>query len=339
MSAHTRGIGLAMASAMLAACSLPEIARFEPLASGAPSQRHERPLFSIAVPTSWQLRDPGEVGSFGAFEEPPPNGRYRVYRTLQVIPVPAASTGAPAQLVERGLAELRQRHARDGFVELEAGAIRLCGRECALLRGRIDGPSAGWLFEVLEFYVPGDEGSLVVAFAIPDGQLAPSRDGFVAIAQSLRTSLGAPKDPAGELRWIDEGRVAVRLPVGWSGDAAAEGAVATFVLGESGTRCEVHAEPVADAEARARLARDHATATAGHWQGLQVLAVERSQLAGRAWLRVVAAEGTAAGTRIVDETIVVGAGSRDRVVFRMAVADYVRLRPQVERSAASLQWR
>src|SRR5262245_53463973 len=99
---------------VLAACSSPYYAQFEPMPVDGRGERVARPTFSIVVPERWQLRD-SDTGALSAFEDPPGNGANRLYRTLAVTPVAGVAGDDPEQLAASSLQALQQRHARDGL--------------------------------------------------------------------------------------------------------------------------------------------------------------------------------------------------------------------------------
>src|SRR5262245_56143845 len=90
---------------LLAACSSPKYAQFEPMPADGRGERVARPTFSIVVPERWQLRD-GEAGALSAFEDPPNNGANRLYRTLAVTPVASVAGDDPEQLAASSLQAL-----------------------------------------------------------------------------------------------------------------------------------------------------------------------------------------------------------------------------------------
>jgi hypothetical protein len=325
------------AALLLAACSSPYYAQFEAMPADGRGERVERPTFSIVVPERWQLRA-GDAAALSAFEDPPANGQNRLFRTLAVTPAAAVAGDDPEQLVAASLQVLQQRHARDGLEVRETGSAELADRDCAFLRGRIDGPAAGWSLEILEYLVPGDGGSLLVAFSVPEGQMGTSQQGFAATAATLHTSLQAPKDPAGPMRWLDGQRFYVRLPEDWQQQEAA-GFVATFALGGSSARCEVSTVVAAAGHDLDRIARSYAQEHAAAQPDLRILAVERTQRAGHQWLRIRSAWRDQGGTAITDDVFATSGDRLDRMTFAMSCDDYRAHRALLDRSGASMRWR
>lgn len=310
---------------LAAACATPEFAQFAPLPPQPQGQRVARERFSIVVPTGFALRDTADPSALSAFEEPPANGRYRAYRTLEVVPLPALAADDADALSQVALATLRQLRAADQLEEHEHGTARLGERDAFFVRGSIRGPSAGWFFDVLDYLVPGAPQSLAVRFAAPAGQLEASRAGFTAIAATLQTDLGAPRLAGGEATWLDGDRLAIRLPEDWLRQPAAEGVLAAFDCAVFAARCEIASVPGTDLAAVRRTP--------------EALTTDDSPRQGRASARSCRVVQDQDGPIVTDETFVVAADHLDRITFRMPLAAYRQQRAAVERALASLRWR
>lgn len=337
MSPRSLACGYA-ALALLAACSTSFYAQFPPLAGDGSGTRVERPTFSIVVPRGFELRGE-DPGALSMFESPPDNGQYRLFRTLAVVPAAAMVEDDADLMAERAYALLAKGHEGDSLEVRETGRVRLADRDCWFLRGRIAGPSASWFFEVLEYLVPGDPQSLVVAFAMPEGQLEASRAGFAAVAATLQTKLAKPREgAAGVLTWHDSDRLGVRLPAVWQRQTDGEGALAVFTQAD-GARCDVSTATSTAGYDLEGLALGYVGDQAKKWAGLRLLSLERRAFDGRSALRVRSAFQDEDGTVVVDDTFVTDGKRLDRLLFRVPHADYVAQRAAIDRAVASLRWK
>ena len=322
----------------LASCSTSYYAQFPPLAADGQGTRIERPTFSIVVPPDFEVRGK-DPEALTAVEQPPANGKHRLFRTVSVVPAASMVEDDADRMAERAYALLAKGHEGDSLEVRETGRAQLAGRDCWFLRGRIAGAAFGWFYEVLEYLVPGDPHSLVVAFAIPDGQFDSSRAGFVATAATLQTSLAMPKDgPAGALTWHDGNRLGVRLPAAWQRQADSEGALAVFTQSD-GARCDVSTATSATGYDLQQLALGYLGDKSKQWPALRLLSLERRALDGRSSLRVRAAFQDADGTVLVDDTFVTDGKRMDRLLFRVPHASYVQQRAAIDRAAGSLRWK
>lgn len=332
-----------------AACAAPYYAQFAPLPDAVRGARVVREAFSIVVPDGFRQRDEAESAAVRAFEEPPANGEHRLFRRLDVDLVAPMELADGEAMAQQALALLRQARIADGLEEQETGAVTLAGRDSWFLRGRVRGPSAGWRLEVLDFLVPGATHSVRVQCTIPDGQLAASRAGFLAIAATLQTTLAAPSEAVGAQHTFDGGRLSLRLPATWTraddeaAVAAANGTLATFVREPAGARCDLSAVTIAGAVSGAawldQLRAGYLEDRGAEWPGLQVLAVERRQLGPRTLLRLRSAYRDGGETVVVDDSYAVEGTRVDRLLFRTTGADYRADRAGFDRAVASLRWR
>lgn len=321
---------------LLVACATPEFAQFSPLPATIVGHRETRPMWSLVVPDGWQVRN-GDADVLHAFETPPKNGRYLLYRTLRVTAAAAVTAEDEAGLGEAAQRLLVEHHADDGLVVQERGTARLGERDAWFVRGTIRGPAAGWTLDVLDYCVPGTPVSLVISFTAPAPQLAASRAGFAAIAATLETSLGAPRLTGGDVQRLDGGRLTLRLPAAWQrlDDGAGNGAeLARFRRGDAD--CDVSTR-LGDAPALDQFAAAAAEAPS-EARDFRLLSIDRSPRGGHRAVRVRSAWRTAAGTVIADDTAVLAGAHLDVVRCRMPAADFAELAPEIDRALTSLRW-
>ncbi|MCA8974727.1 MAG: hypothetical protein KDC98_08390 [Planctomycetes bacterium] len=344
---------VALLAGVVAGCAAPEFARFGPMQPGGERDRVERRGFSIAVPQGFELRHGDDATALDAFENPPDNGRYRVYRTLKVQPVAAVVAGDVGAMSAAALAALQRFRASDGLEVLETGRAELAGREGWFLRGTIAGPAAGWRLDVLDYYVPAATTGFVVAFTGPEGQLAACREACAATAASLRAAAvpvatpvpepvpGSTPDPvAASLTWFDGNRIALQLPGGWLRLPQAEGLIASLRLEGGRSSCTLTHETLAGDLTLERFARDRIAEHAAKWADLRLLLIDRQSRSGRTALRVCAAcrDTNGGDTIVIDDTFVVGGGSCDRLTLRCPLVEYQGNRAAIEQLVASLRW-
>lgn len=336
MSRAMKCVALAFAS-FAAACALPWYATFEPLRADATMRRVERPRFSLLVPGVGEevARDDGGLT---VRETPPANGRNRVLRTLAVDVAPGLDTDEPEAVQRAALDELRARRKRDDLAETENGAATIAGRAAFWLRGTCSARAADLRIDVLDYFVPGSPQSLVVQCAMPEGQLEASRDGFLAIVSSLQTKLDPPGAANGTLRWFDGDRVALRLPEAWKPQPDEAGALAVFVHEPSGARCDLVTAASDGPVDLDRVAANYVAEKSGEWPRLRVLSMQRGVRDGRDVLRLCAAYQDGGDTIVVDDTFAVAAGRLDRLLFRVAAADFGAVRAAIDKAARSLRW-
>lgn len=332
-----RAAAFAAVAVFAAACAAPTYGVFEPLRADAPSLRVERPEFSILVPRSFTSVVTGDRGLL-ARETPPPNGGHLVYRVLDVSVADGVDTEEPAAMERIALESLRARRKDDELTVRDSGATTLGGRDAFFVQGTCSAGAADLRLDVLDFFVPGSSKSLVVQCAIPEGQLAMSRDGFLAIANSLQTKLAPPGAAAGELRWFDGDRVGLRLPEAWQRQPDEEGALAVFVHDPSGARCDLVTKALDGAVELDRVAANYVAEKRGEWSRLRVLSTQRGTHDGRDVLRLRAAYQDGGDTIFVDDTFAVTAGRLDRLLFRVAAADLGSVRAAIDKGAGSLRW-
>lgn len=333
----TRSTTALAALLTLAACaSRPEYAVFPPLAATPPGERVARDHFSLLVPHGWQVVD-DERDALWAREDPPPNGRWRVYRSLRAQHIAFGPVAPGVDVGALALAQLRQQHADDDLVVAESGRTQLAERDAWFVRGRIRGGSAELFLDVLEFLVPCDGSALWLSCQVPAGQLEASRQGFAALAASLQTDLAPPSSSVGVENALAGGRLAIRPPSGWETLTAGEGTIAAFASADGASRCEVATEPHGDglAALAARYVADHAAT----WPDLRVLAIDRSPAGDRPRLRLCSVYRGEHGALVVDATWCDTGTGLDRVQFVVPVADYPALRAKIDDSLASLRWR
>jgi len=329
----------ALAVTLAAGCAVPRYAQFEPLRADAPSRRVERPAFSILVPSSFSSVVERDDGTLIARETPPANGENRVYRLVDVRTAPGVDGDEAAALQSVGLAALRSLRAKDDFVESEHGSATIAGRAAFFVQGACSAGAADLRFDVLDFFVPGSPKSLVVQCAIPEGQLAASRAGFVAIANSLQTHLAPPGAAAGELRWFDDDRVGLRLRPEWQRQADDEGALAVFVHSACGARCDLVTKATDAPVDLDRVAQNWVGEKIADWPCLTVLSMQRARRGDRDVLRVRAAYRDGGETVVVDDTYAVTQDRLDRLLFRVPLFDYHAERAAIDGAAASLRWK
>lgn len=334
----SRRAGVVVLALGVAGCAAPYYATFAPLPATGEGTRVERDGFSLVVPAGWQLREGGDGVLLAAFEAPPANGRYQLYRRLAVASAPAVAAADDAAMAAAATALLR---ARRPDLEVRAtGRTTVADREAWWLRGRVPGGAAGWFLETLDVLVPGDRGSLVVGFEIPEGQLDASRDGFLATAATLRTTLAAPAATAvAELAWFDRDRIGVRLPATWQRAADPGEALAVFELAGSDGRCDLTTATSAEGYQLDPLVEGYLRDQAPKWAGLRIQSVERARRSGHDSLRFRATFLADGETIVVDDTFVLVGNRMDRLLFRVPFADYAAQRMVIERAVASLQWR
>jgi hypothetical protein len=342
--ASTMNLRIVACCSILVGCSQMDVARFSALTLGVDSQRVARRGFALQLPAAWQLREGDAIAvqseRLAAFEAPPANGRMRIYRLVdaELLP-PVAENDAGAVLARQ--------HEDDELVIASSGTRAIAGRGASWQLGRMRGPAADVDFDVLDVLVPGTPQALLLTFRAPAGQMNVSRDGFFAIAESLRideTIVGIPA-ARGSLAsvkldaaiWFDE-RFSLRLPTGFTEGAAAAGLLAVYVHG-SGARCEVSTTRASAPDALERSSRDYLREHGGEWRDLEILAVERSRRSGREWLRVRATCRDATGTMVIDDSYALVGARLDRVLFRSPQAAYVVDRGAIDAAVASLVWR
>lgn len=333
-----RARGIVVALALFAAgCAAPTYATFAPLPASGEGTRVERDRFSLVVPSGWTLRE-RDGSLLSAFETPPANGRFRLYRTLDVATAPAVDAADDEAMAAAASTLLRAQRA--GAEIAETGTTRLDGRAAYWLRGRMSGGAADWILEVLDVLVPGDDGSLVISFTIPDGQLPASRDGFFATAATLQPKSSPGTGAAlGELAWFDGNRLGVRLPPAWQRAADPGEALAVYALAGSDGRCDLTTSTAAAGFQLDPLVAGWLRDQAPKWAGLRQLSVERVRRGGHDSLRFRGAFLADGETVVVDDTFVLAGNRMDRLLFRVPFADYPAQRTAIERAVASLRWR
>lgn len=320
-----------------AGCAAPTYATFPPLAATGGGTRVDCDRFSLVVPDGWQLRD-RDGASLSAFESPPANGRFKLYRTLDVATAPAVEAADDDTMAASASALLRARRA-DAEIG-ETGRTRLDGRDAYWLHGRTSGGAADLVLEVLDVLLPGDDGSLVISFAIPDGQLAASRDGFFATAATLLPKSAPGSGSAlGDLAWFDGNRLGVRLPPAWQRAADPGDALAVYGLAGSDARCDLTTATLATGFQLDPLVAGWLRDQAPKWAGLRQLSVERARRGGHDSLRFRGAFLADGETVVVDDTFVLAGNRMDRLLFRVPFADFPAQQAAIERAVASMRWR
>lgn len=327
---------LPLAALLFAACAAESYyAVFPPAVPGDEAQRTAGDGFSLVLPQHFESQSTGGSGAFRFRETPPPNGQNRLFRVISVEPVAAATDDDPAAIAEQGLALLRAHWAADDLEVRETGSAKLADRDCPLLVGRVRGPAAGWFFDLLAYYVPGDPHGLVVWFQIPEGQLAASREAFAKCAASLQTTLGMPKPgPAGPMRWHDEHHLGLRLPADWTVLPDAPGSLAAYSSADGNVRCDLVRETVTAPDLDA-VQRGYERERGANFRDLAIVGTQWRQLAGQRALRVVSAYRDVGDTLVVDDLLLLRGTTLYRVVFRAAQADFGAARPAIERAIAS----
>lgn len=333
-----RARSIVVALALFAAgCAAPTYATFPPLPATGGGTRVERDRFSLVVPDGWQLRE-RDGSLLSAFESPPANGRFKLYRTLDVATAPAVEPADDEAMATAAAALLRAR--RPGAEVAETGRTRLDGREAYWLRGRQSDGAADWIFDVFDVLVPGDAASLVVSFAIPEGQLAASREGFLATAATLLPKSSPERaSEFGELAWFDGDRLGLRLPSAWRRATDPGEALAVFELAGSDARCDLTTSTATAGYQLDPLVAGWLRDQAPKWAGLRQLSVERARRGGRDSLRFRGAFLADNETIVVDDTFVLAGNRMDRLLFRVPFADYPAQQAAIERAVASLRWR
>lgn len=319
-------------------CATPWYGQFEPLRADSPTKRIERPEFSILVPAGFSVVERDD-GTLLARETPPPNGRYRVYRILDIGFADGVATDEPDSMQSAALDRLRSLRENDRLVVADAGAMTVAGRDAFWLHGTCGAGAADLTFDVLDFFVPGSPKSIVVQCSIPEGQLAASHDGFVALVNSLQTTLGPPGAAAGALRWFDGDRIGLRLPDGWQPVTDEAGALAVFVHEPSGARCDLVTKITDAAVDLDRVAANWVAENSAEWPVLSVLSQQRFVRDGRDVLRLRGAYRDGGDTIAVDDTYAVTRDRLDRLLFRIPLADYRSQRVAIDQVVRSLRWR
>lgn len=336
MSRAAQVVTIALA-AFAASCATPWYGRFAPLRADSPMRRVDRPEFSILVPDASSVSERDDGGVI-ARETPPPNGEHLVYRIVEVTLAPGVADDEPASMQRTALEHLRTLPQRDDFVVTDTSATTIAGRAAFVLHGVCGAGAADLRFDVLDFFVPGWPKSLVVRCSIPEGQLAASRDGFVAIVNSLQTKLGPPGAGDGEMQWFDGERIALRLPEAWQRQPDEAGALAVFVHEPSGARCDLVTKSTAAPVDLDRVAANWRTEQSVEWPSLAVVSTERSQRAGRDVLHLRGVYRDGGETIVVDDTYAVTRERLDRLLFRMPLADYRGEREALDKAVRSLRW-
>lgn len=329
---------LLLATSVLTACaSSPYYAVFPPAEPGQEAQRVHRATFSIVPPAGWATPEDPSSDSLRAQEDPPPHGQYRLFRILTVDPIAAATGDEPETLVANALDSLRARHATDDLDIHEKGTVRLCDRDCPYFVGRMRGPAEGWWFQVLEYYVPGADGSLAVSFLVPDGQLALSRKAMEATASTLRTTSPPPTAIEGEVRWLDDHHFGLRLPGNWEAIDDLQGALAVYLQKDGGAQCDVVAETSQTGYDLDRLRQSYASDRAAELPGFTMIDTQQRRVGGRPAVRFLASYRDGDRTIVVDDTFVTQGNKLYRVQFRMPKDELPAIRRTLDQAVGSVR--
>lgn len=301
---------------------------YAPAEVGPEASRIERSDFSIVPPRGWELVSGEDTGSLKLREQPPDNGKNRLFRFLEVELAPAVADGASQSL-------LRQRHAQDDLEVSNVGTTQLAGRDSQFLVGRMRGPAADLFLEVLDFYVPGKDHGVIVSFRVPDGQLAASRGALEQTAATLRTSLGMPAGVLGAMEWLANHHFGLRLPAEWEAQADTQGALAMYLSKEGSARCDVIAQTFANACDLDRLLAGYEQDRTKLWGAVSVLRTEWRRIGNLRALRFVSVYQDADGPIVTDDLFVANGSTMYNVLFRAPLAEYAALRAAIANSFAS----
>lgn len=319
---------LLLTAALLGSCTSGSFyAVFPPAAPGVEAQRATKGAFSLVGPTGWDRLDDAAEPHLRWRETPPPNGQYRLYRFCNVEVTPAMREDEPAVMMANAVQVLRERHAKDDLEVRQTGSVQLGDRMATFLVGRHRGNAADFFHEVLEYHVPGAEQSLVLAFSVPDGQLAASRRGFEQIAATLRTTLGQPQPgAAGRWIWHDDHHIGVQLPADWEAQTDRQGALAVYIHAAGSARCDVTAETLANGVDLDSLLAGYEADQSAKLTDLVLTGVKKLQIGDLAALRFQSAYRDA-GDTIACEDLFVAKGNRIyRVLFRVPEPEFAGLR-------------
>jgi hypothetical protein len=303
---------------------------YAPAQAGPEASRIERSDFSIVPPLGWEVVDSEDNARLKLREQPPDNGRNRLYRILDVELAPEASDSDGQNL-------LRQRHAKDDLEVRSAGTTQLAGRDCQFLVGRKRGPAADLFFDVLDYYVPGKNHGLIVSFLLPDGQLAASRSALEQTASTLHTSLGMPGGVLGTMQWHADHNFGLRLPAEWEAQADTQGALAMYLSKEGSARCDVIAQTFANACDLDRLFANYEQDRTKLWGEVSVLQTEWRHVGDLRALRFVSVYQDADGPIVTDDLFVAHGNTMYNVLFRAPQAEYAALHTAIGNSLASVR--
>lgn len=322
---------LLLASAALGGCAADSFyAVFPPAMPGAAAQRVTKGAVSLVGPAGWERLDEAAEPTLRWRESPPPNGQYRLYRFCSIEPAPPMAEDEPSAMATDALQVLRARHAKDDLEVRQTGTVQLGDRTATFLVGRHRGTAQGWFHEVLEYHVPGAEQSLVLAFSVPDGQLAASRAGFEQIAATLRTTLGQPQPgAAGRWVWLDDHHIGVRLPGDWEPQEDRQGALAVFIHADGSARCDVTAETLAKGVDLASLQAGYEADQSARLTDLVLTGVQQRRIGDLAAVRFQSAYRDAGDTIVCDDLFVAKGNRIYRVLFRVPEPEFAARRAAI----------